>query len=225
MIKSNGWDIYSSWDNSSTVRDLYKRRCRLEAPEMTCHAQAADILKSHIQVGDSILDVGCGSGYFFHSIASRKIAAEYWGVDSSESLIEIGRKELIKFQLPSNNLQNIRVEDLDGSFDHIICINVLTYLDNYHKPLERMLKMSQKTVLLRESIKERSEYSYVRDHYLDNNANLNVYVNHYGQDELIEFISRYEYEAEVITDLRTGGHPEMVIDHPHHWKFILAKKR
>jgi ubiquinone/menaquinone biosynthesis C-methylase UbiE len=225
VIKSDGWDIYSSWENSSTVKDLYKERCRLEATEMTCHAQAVDILKSHIHVGDSILDVGCGSGYFFHSIASRKIAAEYWGIDSSKSLIEIGRKELSKFQLPSKNLQNIRVEDLDGSFDHIICINVLTYIDNYHKPLERMLKMSQKTVLLRESIKERSEYSYVRDHYLDNNANLNVHVNHYGQDELIEFIGRYGYEAEVITDWRTGGNPEMVIDHPHYWKFILAKKR
>ena len=93
MIKSNGWDIYSSWENSSTVRDLYKERCRLEAPEMTCHAQAADILKSHIVDGDSVLDVGCGSGYFFHSIASRKIAAKYWGIDSSKSLIEIGRKE------------------------------------------------------------------------------------------------------------------------------------
>ncbi len=225
MIKSDGWDIYSSWENSSTVRDLYKERCRLEVTEMTCHAQAVDILKPHIHVGDSILDVGCGSGYFFHSIASRKITAEYWGIDSSKSLIEIGRKELSKFKLPPKNLQNIRVEDLDGSFDHIICINVLTYVDNYHKPLERMLKMSQKTVLLRESIKEISEYSYVRDHYLDNGVNLNVHVNHYGQDELIEFIGRYGFEAEVITDLRTGGNPEMVIDHPHYWKFVLAKKK
>jgi hypothetical protein len=50
-------------------------------------------------------------------------------------------------------------------------------------------------------------------------------VNHYGQDELIEFIGRYGYEAEVIADLRTGGNPEMVIDHPHYWKFILAKKK
>jgi hypothetical protein len=88
-----------------------------------------------------------------------------------------------------------------------------------------MLKMSQKTVLLRESIKEVSEYSYVKDHYLDNGANLNVHVNHYGQNELVEFIGRYGYEVEVIADLRTGGNPEMVIDHPHHWKFILAKKR
>jgi len=225
MIQSNGWNKYNIWEHSSEVQDLYKKRCRLEAVEMTCHGQAIDLLRPYIVDGDSILDVGCGSGYFFHSIANRKIAAEYWGIDSSKSLIEIGQKELSRFQLPPKNLQNIRVEDLDGAFDHIICINVLSNIDNYHKPLERMLKISQKTVLLRESIKEVSEYSYVRDHYLDDGADLNVHVNHYGQDELLKFIGRYGYEAEVITDLRTGGKPEMVIDHPHHWKFILAKKR
>jgi ubiquinone/menaquinone biosynthesis C-methylase UbiE len=225
MIQSDGWIKYNIWEHSSIVRDLYKKRCRLEIPEMTCHAQAIELLTPHIADGDSILDVGCGSGYFFHSIIGRKIPAEYWGIDSSKPLIDIGRNELSRFHLPIKNLQNIRIEDLDGVFDHTICINVLSNIDNYHKPLERMLKISQKTVLLRESIKERSEYSYVRDNYLDNGANLNVHVNHYGQDELVEFISRYGYEAEVITDLRTGGNLEMVIDHPHHWKFILAKKR
>jgi ubiquinone/menaquinone biosynthesis C-methylase UbiE len=225
MIQSNGWNKYNIWEHSSEVQDLYKKRCRLEAVEMTCHGQAIDLLRPYIVDGDSLLDVGCGSGYFFHSIANRKIAAEYWGIDSSKSLIEIGQKELSRFQLPPKNLQNIRVEDLDGEFDHVICINVLSNIDNYHKPLERMLKISQKTVLLRESIKEVSEYSYVRDHYLDSDVDLNVHVNHYGQNELIEFIGRYGYEAEVITDLRTGGNPEMVIDYPHYWKFILAKKR
>jgi hypothetical protein len=102
---------------------------------------------------------------------------------------------------------------------------VLSNTDNYHKPLERMLKVSQKTVLLRESIKEKSEYSYVMDHYLDNGVDLKVHVNHYGKDELINFISSYGYEVEVVTDLRTGGRPEMVIDHPHYWTFLLAKKK
>jgi hypothetical protein len=78
--------------------------------------------------------------------------------------------------------------------------------------------------LLRESIKEQSEYSYVKDNYLDRGNNLNVYVNHYGQDELIKFFSHYGYEVELITDLHTGGKVEMVIDHPHYWKFMLAKK-
>ncbi len=225
MIKSNGWDKYSTWEHSSSVKDLYKKRCRLEVPEMTCHAQAIDLLKPHIANGDSILDVGCGSGYFYHSILKRKILAEYWGVDSCKSLIEIGKKELSRFDLPTKNLQNIRIEDLNGNFDHVVCINVLSNIDNYHKPLERMLKISQKTVLIRESIKEKSEYLYVKDCYLDDGINLNVYVNHYGQDEIIKFINKYGFEAEVITDLRSRGNPEIVINYPHYWKFILAKKK
>ncbi|WP_353427854.1 class I SAM-dependent methyltransferase [Polynucleobacter sp. MWH-UH19D] len=225
MIKKNGWDNYSIWEHSSIVKELYKKRCRQEIPEMTCHAQAIELLRPHIVDGDSVLDVGCGSGYFFHSLVSRKISVEYWGIDSSCSLIDIGREELGKFQLQPDKLQNIRIEDVDGTFDHIICINVLSNIDNYHKPLERMLKMSKKTVLLRESIKDKSEYAYVHDRYLDCGVSLNVHVNHYGQNEILEFIGRYGYEAQIVTDLRTGGNSEMVIDHPHYWKFILAKRR
>ena len=223
MIQPNGWDNYSIWEHSSAVKDLYKKRCRLEVPEMTCHAQAAEILKCQASEGDSVLDVGCGSGYFYHSLKDRMIPVEYWGIDSTRTLIEIGQIELSKFGLSKKNLQNIRIEDVDGSFDHVICMNVLSNCDNYHRPLERILNMAKKSVILRESIKLISEYSYVKDFYLDEGSDLNVHVNHYGESEILSFIRGYGYEAKVIEDLRTKGAPENVIDYPHHWKFILAK--
>jgi hypothetical protein len=130
-----------------------------------------------------------------------------------------------KYGLTDKNLQQIRVEDLNGSADHIVCMNVLSYCDNYHRPLERMLKMAGKSVVLRESIREKSQYSYVEDFYLDSGVTLKTSLNHYGEGEILSFIESYGYSAEIVQDIRTGGEPEIVIDHPHHWTFIRAIRR
>ena len=41
MITADGWARYCIWEHSSTVKDLYARRCRMEAEEMTCAIPAS----------------------------------------------------------------------------------------------------------------------------------------------------------------------------------------
>ena len=215
---------YCIWEHSETVRDLYRRRCRRDVEEMTAHAQAAELLSDRVEAGDTLLDVGCGSGYFYHSLTARSVPAQYWGIDAAPSLIHVGQTELPTFGLPAERLQALRLEDGDGEFDHIVCINVLSNIDNYHRPLERMLKMARKSVVLRESIKEGAEYRYVRDCYLDPGVELNVHVNHYDRAELMAFVDGYGFRAQVVEDRRSAGQPEMVIGHPHYWTFMLAER-
>src|SRR5688500_4541601 len=126
MITGDGWSRFNIWEHSTTVRELYARRCRLEAEEMTCHAQAARLLAPHVMAGDSLLDAGCGSGYCYHSLRKRGIEVDYVGVDATDCLIEIGRKYLAPFGLPPENLRTLRIEDLNGTVDHTVCINVLS---------------------------------------------------------------------------------------------------
>lgn len=225
MIRDDGWARWSIWEHSATVRDLYRRRCRLEAEEMTAHAQAAELLAPYVAPGDTLLDAGCGSGYFFHALRSRAIAVEYVGIDASATLIGIGRQELPAHGLPAERLRVLRIEDLDGEADHVVCINVLSNLDNYHRPLERLLACARKTLILRESVKDEAEYRYVRDTYLDQGVDLNVYVNAYPEAELVAFIESYGFRVRYVEDSHTGGRPELVIDHPHYWKFFVAEKR
>jgi SAM-dependent methyltransferase len=224
MIRADGWHAYSIWEHSATVQALYAQRCRKEVEEMTAHAQAADLLQPRVSPGDILLDAGCGSGYFFHSLAARSIPVEYWGVDASRSLIGIGRAILPQYGLPAERLLELRLEDLDGQVDHVVCLNVLTNIDNYHRPLERLLRMARKSVILRESLRNGAQYQYVRDDYLDPGVDLNVHVNHYDLEDVSGFIRRRGFHLETIVDRRSGGRPERVIGYEHYWTFLLAER-
>lgn len=223
-VRSDGYEAHNIWRHSATVYDLYLRRARGDAEEMTCAAQAAELLAPYASVNDSVLDAGCGSGYFFHSLRKRGLDIQYHGIDATDSLINIGRKELPAFGLSQEQLTVLRIEDFQGHADHVICMNVLSNLDNFHKPLERLLKSARKTLILRESISDAPSYTYVRDEYLDDGVDLNVHVNTYGREEVFSFIRRYGFDVREEEDRRTRGEPELVIGYPHHWTFLVATK-
>jgi SAM-dependent methyltransferase len=225
MIGDQGWQRFNIWEHSATVRDLYARRCRGEAEEMTCHAQAVGLLAPLVAAGDTLLDAGCGSGYFFHSLRKRGIAVDYFGIDATESLIEIGRQYLPAFGLPAGNLRALRIEDLDAAVDHAVCINVLSNIDNYHRPLERLLLSARKSVILRESCAAQAAYDYVEDRFLDPGISLKVHVNTYPLAELTRFMESYGFAVSVVPDERAGEAGELVIGYRHYWKFLVAVRK
>lgn len=225
MITLEGWRNYNIWDHSAAVLELYTRRARNEAEEMTCAAQAAELLAGIARPGESLLDAGCGSGYFFHSLKARGLALEYRGIDATARFIDIGRAFLPAAGLPADRLAVARIEDLDGEVDHALCMNVLSNIDNYHRPLERLLRVARRSVILRESIKDGAEYRYVVDPYLEAPRPLKVHVNAYDRREIIAFMESHGYAVREVEDRRARGRPEMVIDQPHYWTFLVALRR
>lgn len=224
IIAEDGWATHSIWEHSSRVEELYARRCAREEQEMTCAAQAAELLAPLVRPGDSLLDAGCGSGYFYHSIRSRGIPVEYHGIDASPTLVRIGRRLLPPFGLPADRLRVLRLEDFRGEADHVLCINVLSNMDNFHRPLERLAQAARKSLILRESLAASSEYRYVVDRYLDPGVELRVHVNTYAVAEVEAFIASFGFRVRRVLDRRSGGRPETVIDHPHHWTFLVAER-
>lgn len=223
IVALNGWSRFNIWQHSSRVHHLYRQRVRREVEEMTCAAQAAELLSDLATPGDSVLDIGCGSGYFYHSIAQREMQLDYYGLDACVDLIAIGQETLPDYGLPADHLVTGRIEDLNAFCDHVICLNVLSNLDNVHRPLERLLRTARKSLILRESIKEGSEYRYVIDHYLDAEEPLYVHVNAYDREEIMRLAAEFGFETHFIQDRRTGGKPEMVIDYPHYWTFAVMQ--
>lgn len=223
-VRGDGWQEYSIWEHSRHIRDLYQRRAEKKEIEMTCAAQAAELLRPRVRTGEIVLDAGCGSGYFWHSLAGRHVPAEYVGIDASATLIGAGQAVLPGFGLPADNLRVCRIEDLAGEADHVLCMNVLTHLDNYHRPLERLLRVARRTVIIRESLAEEANYLYVRDTFLDPGVTLKVHVNTYPVAEVIEFMRSYGFRVRQITDDYTGGNVQDVIGYPHYWTFLVGEK-
>jgi len=225
MISDQGFDQFNIWEHSANVKELYRRRCRQEEPEMDCAAQAIEILAPLAEPGDQLLDAGCGSGYFFHSVRRIGMDLTYEGIDASRCLIEIGREELPPYGCDPSRLNVMRMEDLVGSVDHAVCLNVLSNIDNYHRPLERLLLAARKSVIIRESLWEKpSQYLYVHDKFLDPEVNLKVHVNTYCLLEVLKFAQSYGFSGEAIIDRRTRGRPEPVIGYDHHWAFLVFRR-
>ena len=225
MITLDGWAARNIWEHSASVRDLYARRARDEVEEMTCAAQAAELLGQLSRPGESLLDVGCGAGHFFHSIRRRNLGLDYYGVDATAPFIETGRACLAPFGFDPHKLFVGRIEDLDGYVDHVVCMNVLSNVDNFHRPLERLLQISRKTVVLRESIADTGGYSYVVDDYLDAPEPLRVHVNCYSRHDVKKVANDLGFDVVEHIDRRTGGEPEMVIGYPHYWTFMCMTSR
>jgi len=225
VITLDGWRANNIWEHSPAVLDLYARRARGEAEEMTCAAQAAELLAEVAHGGESLLDAGCGSGYFYHSLKARRLELAYYGIDATAAFIELGRAHLPQLGLPADRLSVARIEDLEGEVDHVLCMNVLSNLDNYHRPLERLLRIARRSLVLRESIKDGAEYRYVVDKYLEAPRPLKVHVNAYDRREVLDFIRGHGFEVREVLDRRARGKAEMVIDHPHWWAFLVATRR
>lgn len=216
--------LLNTWDKSHALIDLYHRRALGLEPEMTCAAQAREILSAEATFGDSVLDVGCGTAWFTHSVQRAQLGLQYFGIDKTEKFIEIARQVFESSVLAPDRLFSGAVEHSFGAFDHVVCMNVLSNLDNWHRPLDRMAKLAKKTIILRESLAESSTYSLVVDQFLDSAEPLWVHVNTYSISEIEAFMKERGYLTEIVTDYWTGGSPELVIGYPHHWAFAVFRK-
>jgi SAM-dependent methyltransferase len=221
MIHTAAWGRFNIWEHSRQVQELYIRRAQGLEVEMTCHAQAAELLETMGQPGDSVADLGCGTGYFSRSLQSRKLNFKYYGADSCYAFIEAGKAAHELLGIEPNRLVHSRIEDLEVDADHTVCSNI----DNFHRPLERMLLGSRKTVILRESFASQASYSFVKDNYLDPEVNLKVHVNTYAEAEVEAFVRSYGFEPTWIEDRYTRGQAQLVIGYPHYWKFLVARRQ
>ena len=226
MLYRTANPMWNPWANDGRLIELYRRRCRQESEEMTCAAQAVDILKNKVVPGDTLLDAGCGGGYYFWSFETRNIPVEYFGLDYTPRMVDLAREEICqKSDLSPQRFILGAIEDLDIQFDHIICFNVLTNSPHYALPLERLLLSTCKYILLRESLGERLTIRYTPDENLDEDKrHIKVYHNTYPIEEVISFMKDHGFAVQSIKDLRTNDEVEMVCNIPHWWKILIGRR-
>jgi ubiquinone/menaquinone biosynthesis C-methylase UbiE len=215
------------WANDRQTLDLYRRRCRRLAEEMTCAAQAATLLQTRVTPGETLLDAGCGGGYYYWSFSDRGIPVEYYGIDYTPEMIDLARTEMCRQTgLSPDRFMLGGIEHLDSEFDNVICFNVLTNNPHYGVGLERLLACARKRILLRESLGDCLAVRFTPDPYLDpDKRHIRVYHNTYPLAEVKRFMEENGFAVTQVRDERSGDGVEMVVDIPHYWKVLIGERR
>ena len=103
-------------------------------------ARRVEMLTSHVTPGMSVLEVGCGTGYFTKELVKK--GAQIIAIDISEDLLEVARREIsssnVIFKL--ENAYSLKFKD--SSFDTIVGSSVLHHLevDKALSEFKRVLK-------------------------------------------------------------------------------------
>lgn len=130
----NYWDLRSKGFSESVIHEILTGDREYIHKLIDCMG---------ISEGDSILDVGCGPGFF--ALALADMGVEITGIDVSHCMIERARENVSEYSSNATfmvmDAQNLSFPD--GMFDHVVSRNVLWNLTNperaYHE-FSRVLK-------------------------------------------------------------------------------------
>ena len=107
-----------------------------------------DFFKNHLSKNDSVLDIGCGSGFLASECGG---LVKYWyGIDIDNENIKITES---KYKFQNGNFKNISIEDLkiDKKFDKVVLSNVLEHIKYRISILKKINSLLNKkgTLLIR----------------------------------------------------------------------------
>jgi 2-polyprenyl-3-methyl-5-hydroxy-6-metoxy-1,4-benzoquinol methylase len=106
-------------------------------------------LNNLIKADSKVLDVGSGLGYGMAIMSV--VANEVQGIDVDKKAVKHAKDEYV-----GNNpkIKNVQVYDgyktpfANNQFDVVTCIDVLEHVEDYHRFLEELLRISKKYVLI-----------------------------------------------------------------------------
>jgi ubiquinone/menaquinone biosynthesis C-methylase UbiE len=93
-----------------------------------------------IKSGDSVLDVGCGTGLLLQAVAQLESRVRMAGVDPTPEMIEIARGRLA----PDVELKSGRAEELpfdDGEFSIVVSTSTFHFIREPRKALSEMVRV------------------------------------------------------------------------------------
>jgi SAM-dependent methyltransferase len=123
-------------------RNIYERLPRVQ-DETDNSAACIDRIAASIQ-GETVLDVGCGTGYLLNHLKRERPDLALTGVDF---IVEDGTRT----RHPDIRFEQANIENLpfaDASFDTVICTHVLEHILDFHGALSELRRVARRNLIL-----------------------------------------------------------------------------
>ena len=119
------------WDKVSNIKP----------PKKFAHAQSKTIekTKKHLYISDIVFDYGCGTGTITNAIADDVRAIH--ATDISSGMINVAKRKASELKIENVNYAQSTIFDdryKKESFNVILAFNILQYLEDKHKVMQRI---------------------------------------------------------------------------------------
>jgi ubiquinone/menaquinone biosynthesis C-methylase UbiE len=141
----------NEYENNFNNAKVYFDRATGKKPEMEVSKAMANVLKNKIKKNDHLLDVGCACGHYYRSI-KKKVNKNFFYTGTDPYQIFLDKAKIAWKNDKNTNFVKGNIYKLPfkkNQFDLTICSNVFIHLNKVKKPLEELLRVTKKTIILR----------------------------------------------------------------------------
>ncbi|MEH6476752.1 MAG: methyltransferase domain-containing protein [Sneathiella sp.] len=121
---TNSTAIAAYYDEWAETYDVTLKNWDYQAP-----ADVAKTLCEYLKPGDSVLDVGCGTGMFGKALSGR-LDCLIEGIDISSASLEKAEEQNWYRRLQRHDLQVSPLPVADNAFEAAACVGVMTYIED-----------------------------------------------------------------------------------------------
>lgn len=121
---TNSTAIAAYYDEWAETYDATLKDWDYQAPQ-----DAAKALCEYLKPGDSVLDVGCGTGMFGKALSDR-LDCQIEGIDISSASLEKAEEHNWYNRLQRHDLQSPPLPVADNTFEAAACVGVMTYIED-----------------------------------------------------------------------------------------------
>lgn len=142
----------------SEYREIYERMPRVQ-DETDNSAGCLERIVSAIQ-GETVLDVGCGTGFLLDHVKRERPGLALTGVDF---IVEEGTRT----RHPDIRFEQAAIEQLpfaDGAFDTVICTHVLEHILEFRQALSELRRVARRRLIL--VVPQEREYRFTFNPHL-----------------------------------------------------------